>query len=100
MVEMIFTFLLEVSVLNAYILQKSSNTGGKEQDYLSSGFSGRACGYQQEISGWSTSSLWVPAGDLKVVDLELVGTSRRSQGGRPQACGYQQEISGWSISNF
>ena len=27
-------YLLEVSVLNAYILQKSSNTGGKEQDYL------------------------------------------------------------------
>ena len=29
-----FSFLLEVSVLNAYILQKSSKTGGKEQNYL------------------------------------------------------------------
>ena len=63
----VFAYLLEVSVLNVYILQKSSNTGEKEQDYLN---------FRLDLA------------------VELVSTSRRSQGRRPRTCGYQQEISG------
>ena len=51
----VFAYLLEVSVLNAYILQKFSNTCGKEPDYLN---------FRQGLA------------------VELVGPSRRSQGGR------------------
>ena len=69
----VFAYLLEVSVLNVYILQKSSNTGEKEHDYLN---------FRLDLA------------------VELVGTSRRSQGRRPRTCWYQQEISGLSTSNF
>ena len=57
-----FAYLLEVSVLNAYILQKTSNTGGKEQDYLN---------FHQGLA------------------VELVDTSR-SQGGQPQTFEHRQ----------
>ena len=54
----VFAYLLEVSVLNAYILHKPSNAGGKEQDYLNFhlGLAVELVGTQQEISGWSTSN--------------------------------------------
>ena len=59
----VFAYLLEVSILNAYILQKASNMCGKEQDYLN---------FRQGLA------------------VEMVGTSRRSQGGRPRAFEHSQ----------
>ena len=61
--ETCFAYLLEVSVLNAYILQKTSSMCGKEQDYLN---------FRQGLA------------------VELVGTSRRSQGGRPRTFEHSQ----------
>ena len=59
----VFAYHLEVSILNAYIFQKTSNMCGKEQDYLN---------FRQGLA------------------VELVGTSRRSQGGRPRAFEHSQ----------
>ena len=63
MVETCFAYLLEVSILNVYILQKTSNMCGKEQYYLN---------FRQGLA------------------VELVVTSRRSQGGRPRTFEHSQ----------
>ena len=53
----VFAYLLEVCVLNSYILQKVSNSGAVKQDFLN---------FRLTLA------------------VQLVGTSRKSQGGRPR----------------